>query len=299
VQGRIYIGEEQQASWAPKTGQLLLPFLDTIYVINRDGSHSEAHLHMPGHLTPYTGMHNYALSADGQWVAYSLYARDPKDKQPDGFGKLYLDLMLQKTSGSEPVRIATGTDNFVPAWHPNGTAIAYRSSVEHTFVATDVSGHKIESKTVFRRQLNIGDIQGQIIAAIDPRTMTLPLHRPQAEITQIRWDPQGNRLVFLYDGQLFLLNADGSDLHAVDMEGLAKDSKILSVAWSPSGKQFVFRSTFKAGELCKYNFIYKFETGHFPCVQGYHLFTSNTDGSGLKRITTDPEYSWSNLFWIQ
>ena len=285
----------QRSSWASQTGQLLLSLVDVIYLINRDGSYSEVHFKMPGHLDPYNGMSTYALTKDAKFVAYSLYTRDRNDKQEDKAGRLYLDLMYQKLEGSTPISIAKGSDKYMPDWSPDGTKIAFRTTIEQTFIASD---NKTVSKVESAKKLVIADISGQVIASIDPQTKKMPLAF-EAAIDEIRWDPSGNRLAFLYYGKLYLVNADGSDFRPIEFKEIDKESRILSFAWSPSGKQVVFRSTYEAREICNYNFIYRFEVGRFPCRQGYHLFTSNIDGSNVKKLTDDPDYRGSQLFWIQ
>jgi hypothetical protein len=286
----------QASSWAAQTGQLLLSLVGAIYLINRDGSYSEVHLKMPGHLAPYDGMSTYALTNDAQSVAYSLYTRDIGDRQPDGFGRLYTHLMYQKLEGSEPITISKDAVQYRPDWSPDGTKIAFRTTIEQTFVASD---GKTVSKVESEKKLVIADISGRVIVSVDPRDKKMPLRWPEAEVTEIRWDPNGNRLAFLYYGKLYMVNADGGDFKAIEFKEVDKESKIESFAWSPSGKQFVFRSTYKAREICNYNFIFHFEVGHFPCIQGSHLFTSNIDGSNLKQITGDPAYRVGRLFWIQ
>jgi|CXWL01.1.fsa_nt_gi Tol biopolymer transport system component len=276
--GNKYAPYDQRSSWAPQTGQFLLGLFDAIYLISRDGRHAEIHLRMPGKIAPYDGMHNYALTRSGQFVAYSLYTRDRNDAQQDAHGKLYTDLMYQKIEGSEPARISSDGYIFLPDWSPDGSKIAFTTKKEDNLV--------------------ISDINGQVLSSIEPAFKVRPSDL-RTRMSEIRWEPSGNRLAFIYNGKLYMVNVDGSNLRALEFQGFDEDIRINSFAWAPSGNRFVFRSTYKAGEICSYHIDYLLGPRPLPCIQGYHLFTSNIDGSKLKRITSDPEYRKSELHWIQ
>ena len=124
-------------------------------------------------------------------------------------------------------------------------------------------------------------------------------------ILELRWDPSGQRFAFNMgtERQLLVMNADGSELRAVQFKLLGfipQHLPVPSFAWSPDGRKFVFRSPYRATDICNYLAIgYRFETGSFPCVHGRNLFTSNVDGSELTRISHDFGYGMGELFWIR
>jgi Tol biopolymer transport system component len=123
-------------------------------------------------------------------------------------------------------------------------------------------------------------------------------------IQEIRWDPSGKHLAFLMGvpiPKIYVVNADGSATKMVEFDnliGINRDLSIRSFAWSPDGRQFVFRS--EAGSKCNYLALgYKFETGSFPCIYSRDLFTADVDGSHLTKVTSEPDYEFGELFWIQ
>ena len=97
-----------QAAWAPAARKLLYATHKSAYLVSTDGSATELHLQMPGTASLFDGMSGYAISADGLDVAYTLLIRDQSQKSlmpADGLGRLYTDLMVQRTEGSPPVSI--------------------------------------------------------------------------------------------------------------------------------------------------------------------------------------------------
>jgi hypothetical protein len=280
------VGVGQRASWAPGTGRLLFATIDQGLLIARDGTAMTLPVRMPGKLKPFAGMESYALSPDGQYVAYYLYTRDVGNLQSDGFGKLYVDLMYQKVAGSEPVSIMRETRPAAIAWNPDDTAIAY---------------------STYTGELVILDRSGKTLLSIHPGA-----HHREGDVTdaipEIRWSPNGRQIAFVMgpNRQLNLIDTDGSHLRVVDFTGAGRDTHdvpIVSFAWSPDGRRFAFRSRYQARRKCNEQAVgYVFETGNFPCLNGTNLFTSNIDGSALKRITPEQDDTYGGpgeLFWIQ
>jgi Tol biopolymer transport system component len=124
----------------------------------------------------------------------------------------------------------------------------------------------------------------------------------------IRWSPDGKTIGFIvwespFDQSkvtkyaLFVVNSDGSNLHAVNFA--QRDMNVTSFAWSPSGDRIVFRSDLRAKKVCNTNLSFYAETGHRPCRDAEHVYTSNIDGSSLKQITKEPEYRHGDLYWVQ
>ncbi len=258
-------------SYAQNAQQYLLARGGEIDLIQKSGSFSPLHLQMPGKLKPYQGMHDYALSSDGKFVAYSLYTRDQADKQPDGFGKLYMDLFYQRTEGSQPISLVSGLDidNYIPAWSPDGTKLAY-STRDGGFGIVDLNGHKLSSVSSPIQQIG----------------------SPQP-IMEIKWSPDGRKIGFLLKQKLYV--SDESGVKPVNFG--REDVQVNDFAWSPQGDQLTFHSNFEAGAQCVQNLAHKYETGGFPCLKMFFLYMANTDGTNLKRITNQAEYWPRDIFW--
>jgi dipeptidyl aminopeptidase/acylaminoacyl peptidase len=285
-----------RSSWAAKSRQLLLFLHDGVYLIDAGGSYKTINFHMPGQV-PYIDAFDFAATDDGRLIAFNVNSRDGSDKSPDvndpvaaKWGKLYLDLMYEDVQGSNPKTIVKGESVYSQAWSPDGTQIAYRRNVKKESAAS----------------LEVANIEGRVIFDLAPvHTLTV---QNQQFVQAIRWSPDGKSIGFIvwestFDDSkaskhtLFVVNADGSNLHAVHFA--PRDINVSTFAWSPSGKQIVFRSDFQAAKLCNRNLSFSVETGHRPCRDAEHVYTSNIDGSSLKQLTKDPEYRNGNLYWIQ
>lgn len=275
-----------RASWAPKTSQLLVAKLNEAFIISRDGAVSPLSLQMPGHLPSLQGIETYAMSLDGQSVVYYLYTRDTEERQPDGFGKLYVDLMVENLPNSPPVTIMRNTRPSALAWSPNGQEIAYGDYNGQLVVVTR-SGEKLLTVQVPQEPAPAG---GTIGYAED-----------------LKWTPDGKWLgVLVFPArQLYVLD-DKGDLRKRSIkspDSTPKELTVDSFSWSPDGRKLVFRSPYEAPEICnRLASGYEFETGHFPCLSGSNLFVSNANGTDTFKITSDPDYSYGSqgeLFWVQ
>ena len=310
---RVYLSSgDRRASWIPKTGQLLLALHNSVNLINRDGTCTKEIVQLPGFLTSYEDTDSFSVSQDAQLVAYHLYIRDgkdrrydPKDKLAENAGRLYTDVMYQKTGGAL-VSIAHDDFPHFPTLSPDGTKVAFVTKNEYQSLG---SGNFI-----------ISNVEGMVIYSSDAFHAISGGSGEKSNIDQIRWSPKGdkvgivvvtenwvpskfsNPIIYMspthsIKHNLYTINADGSDLKKVTIGD--KDMEVNRFAWSPSGDQIVFRSGSGKEEICSFNALYSIQTGHSPCIEGYHLFTSNIDGSNLKQILKEAEFGKGELFWIQ
>jgi hypothetical protein len=272
-----------QAAWAQGSRKLLYATHKSVHLVSTDGSASELHLQMPGKASLLDGMSAYAISADGQQVAYTLNARDRSQLQTDGFGKLYTDLMIQKSEGSPPITVWNDRSAVLEsAWRPDGAAIAHTDS-DHNLVVSDLNG-----KTLWSFHPGPPIKNGSIADFIQ----------------EIRWDPSGKHLAFLMGfpiQKVYVVNADGSGTKEVQFHGFPDTDRDLSIAkfaWSPDGRKFAFRS--QAGSTCNKSALgYKYETGNYPCIYSWNLMTADIDGSHVVKAIESPDYEFGELFWIQ
>ena len=275
-----------RAAWSPQAGNLFFGKLNEAYLISRDGSTRALSLQMPGHLKPFDGIETYAMSRDGRSIAYYLYTRDIGDRQSDGFGKLYVDLMVEKTAGSPPTSIMSNTRPSALAWSPDGKRIAYGTYDGQVVVLTS-SGMTLLSIQAGASGESAGNVAEMI--------------------RDLQWRPDGQQLgILLYPHRRLVLMDNKGALTKLEVKSTGlfkKDVTLNSFAWSPDGQRMVFRSAFEAAENCNHLALgYKFETGNFPCLNGSNLYTSNSDGTGLRRITAQTDYAYASqgeLFWIQ
>jgi hypothetical protein len=272
------------ADWAPTARQFFFATGESAHLVNLDGSAASLTPRMPGHLDALNGMSSYAVSADAKQIAYLLYVRDIGERQADGFGKLYADVMYQQSRGSPPTSIAHESGFVpVPSWRPDGAALAYVDRQNNVVVST---------------------LQGKALWSVHPGPPRNEGHFTDDFVTRIRWDPSGRRLAMLWGvalTHLSVVNADGTGIHEVVFRsGLraAQELRVRSFGWSPDGNEFLLHA--EAGTKCNYDALgYKFETGTFPCIGSRELYRSRADGSALTKVSPFLDYSFGDLFWIQ
>lgn len=285
-----------RSAWAAKSRQLLLAVHDGVYLVDAVGGYKKINFRMPRQV-PYIDAFDFAVSDDGRLIAFNVNSRDGSDKLPDAndpvaakWGKLYLDLMYEDVQGSSPKTIGKGESVYSKSWSSDRSRIAYRRNVKKESAAS----------------LEVANIDGSVIFNLTPlRTIAA---QNQQFVQGIRWSPDGKSIGFIVwevtfgDSKaskhtLFVVNADGSNLHAV--HSAPRDINVSAFAWSPSGKRIAFRSDFQAAKRCNTNLSFAIETGHRPCRNAEHVYTSNIDGLSLERLTKDPEHRNGNLYWIQ
>ncbi len=270
----------QRSSWASGAGELLFATSDHAYFINKSGRVQPLNLMMPGKLRPFDGMETYAISPDGELVSYYLYTRDQSDRQPDGFGKLYVDVMYQRIRGSAPITLMREERPMSLAWSRDAGRLAL-GTFDGKVLIMDRTGKQITALQVGQPVVN---------------------GRPRGSIYVIRWSPDGTRIGFVYestiDGGLYTAKSDGTAMQHIKFA--LGDMDLKSFDWSPDSRHLVFRSFFGAKEICNYQAIgYKFNTGSFPCIRGINLYVSNADGTEVRKIMPEPDYVSGELFWIQ
>lgn len=105
------------------------------------------------------------------------------------------------------------------------------------------------------------------------------------------WSPSGDRLIFqatrdeLQCDQIFVMNADGSD---IEMVSTGKGATTCGY-FLPDGESIVYASTHLAGDECPAR--PDRSQGYAWAVHpGYDVFRANADGSDLARLTDAPGY---------
>ena len=280
-----YNYSDKIASWASKSGQLILASHDSINLINRDGSYTKPNIKISRQYSDDSDSLAYrAISQDSQYIAYY---------------KIHTGLMYQKLDGSEPISIPILQGGAYPDWSPDNTMLAFADKF---------------------KILVVSDLKGRVIFSIDPpfKETNAPQHADFA-IEEIRWSPRGDKIGFIVyesywkvqnaiEKQFFIpsqtiresfytINTDGTSLERIKVGN--NDIDVNTFAWSPSGMKIAFRSDYDKQKICGHNLSFLIEASHLPCRDGYYLYTSNTDGSDVKRISKEPEYRKSELFWIQ
>jgi hypothetical protein len=300
-----------RASWASKQRRLLLAMKDDAYLVDETGHFDKINLKMPGVAIRYADADDFAISDDGSLVAFKLTTRDSGDKFADTndpytikLGRYYSDVFYEDIRGSAPITVArteirfdangkaSGKEMSVPAWSPDHKKVAYR------VVRYDKNG---------ALAIEISEIRENGIVSI--AAVNLPATSSNTGVEEIRWSPDGKKLGFIvfsisFDHSvqrvkhtLFTVTNDGGDLTTVRVG--TKDINVSAFAWSPEGDRIALRSDFEAKAICNHNLPFYLQAGVWPCRTSEHLFTSNADGTGLKRVSKEPAFRNGELFWIQ
>ena len=145
------------------------------------------------------------------------------------------EVYVMNADGSAQVRLTNDpADDFVAGWSPDGTTIFY------------VSGQRGTSEiNVTTREESSTHITG---------------------VGEPRWSPDGRKIVFWRDFDIYVINADGTGETQVTHDHRRKGS----AAWSPDGTRIAFTGSPDATEL------------------SLDIFVVNSDGSNLSQLTRDP-----------
>jgi Tol biopolymer transport system component len=209
-----------------------------LYVLNADGSRIR--------LT--TGENSGSFSPDGNMVVYDEWDRRDGDVVASG---LYV---VDSTGGTPTLLVAGGGRTRVSgaAWSPDGSRIA--------FITSTVVGHDIGG-TIDRETLSVVNADGTGRRVL--RDLGTEGRSPAAGAGGIVWSPDGSRLAFT-SGQIFVVNADGSELRRLTNEGYNYNP-----VWSPDGSTIAFTHDGPG------------ETGNPP---GEELFAMASDGTGMRSL---------------
>jgi len=226
------------------------------------------------------------VSPDGQSIAVASYIGG-------GWNGIY----LLDRFGKGHVKVV-GNSNFdgFPAWSPDGTKIAFRSTLHGPY------GDYGRIFIVNRDGTGLRQLTPEV-AATDYKFDDSP-----------SWSPDGKQLVFSRSGVLFLINADGTGLISTGVQGEVP-------AWSPDGTEIAFGSIGGGGDglwamdgrftprrlTAQVNdYMPRWSPdGHqilFQRLEGgvFQLYKMSADGSGATKLSTVPKHdsqaSWSPNF---
>jgi Tol biopolymer transport system component len=231
------------ANWSPD-GRKVIFMADLgggqkIWQVNADGSN----LHPLWSPPPDgTGIDDGpAFTPDGRSIIFTRCC--PKDSgyalwriNADGTG------LRKVTTEIVPPGVDGPSDN-LPQVSPDGTLIAFHRNVVTCSDPTDC-GNRIVT-------VNING--GNRVQLTDPAL--------DAQIPN--WSPDGKRIVFQAQGNVWAVNVDGSGLTQLTFDSGRSFSR--NPSYSPDGTKIIF--------------------GHAPSTGGRDLFTMNPDGTGVTQLT--------------
>jgi Tol biopolymer transport system component len=298
-----------QAAFPGKNGKIAvdvytiighLPGDPDIYTVNPDGSEATALTSSPG--ADYSSQP--AWSPDGTKIAFTrvLFRQPPAD-----CGFVCADVFVMNGDGTGVARLTNDGNSSGPSWSPDGSKLAfhrfpnsfgesgdgdiYTMRTDGTGVTQITSGPASDSKPAwsprgdeiaFDRYLDIpGDSRVDIHAVRpdgtgDRQIVGHPAANPN-------WSPDGSRIAYTSDGEVWTVNADGTGPRQLTSESSPNPEYIFlynsNPAWSPDGSKIAF--------------------GHSECGIGYcgdpGLETVNLDGTGRAALSRGGEPDWQPL----
>jgi TolB protein len=106
------------------------------------------------------------------------------------------------------------------------------------------------------------------------------------------WSPDGKRVAFQYKGDIYITNADGSNVIP-----LTNDPAVFqrNPVWSPDGKLIAFESLiYPSDETAGCLSYFDYEITRLQC--DWEIYIMNADGSGQFNLTNDPNWDSSPVW---
>jgi Tol biopolymer transport system component len=218
-----------------------------------------------------------AWSPNGKWIAFSGFV--------DGYKPYAFNIHIMKPDGTDVRQIThhrTGGASS-PSWSNDSTTIAYyvfEDGREHQIWIVDVTSGK-ETQLAINGTSPVwtssNEIVFEVYAGSHPLMIMDARFREPRECRlfqdgdwSIRWSPEGYKIAFIRDREIYVMESDGGNLKKIKSGPVAT-----GLSWSPDGRQLVFygsreRQAEKAGK---------------------EIYVIDCDGLNERKILANP---WSN-----
>ena len=228
-----------QPAWSPDRTRIAFsrrvttgPSVYDIYIMNADGTG----IVKVSNTTNTFGDSDPSWSPDGTRIVFTRNDSSHNDH-----------IYVMNADGSGAIALTTtGEDNKEPAWSPDGTKIAF------SYYDQNAGGSGIGYYDIYLMNTN-----GSGITKLTDSTASC--HFPS-------WSPDGTKIAFAREGNIYVINADGSGQNQLTTGNYLQDSYS---HWSPDGGKIVF-SRYSEG----------------------NIYSMNPDGSAITLLTSGYDPAW-------
>lgn len=222
----------------------------------------------------------FELSPDEDYIVFS-------GTQAGGGDRLLQLWKIAAEGGGSPIKITSGgaSDFYYPTFTKDGNYIVYASEGQLWKVRSDGAGGKMRipgtgngtdtsphvssnNKLVFNSVQYANQASG-----VGAKYLIWTCNMDGGELTQIkegsqpRWSPDGQKIVFSHQDEIWIVNADGTNLTQLTNTGLIQEAL---PSFSPDGSRIVYASN--EGK------------NNRPSLD-WNVWTMNADGSNKTQIT--------------
>jgi len=212
-------------------------------------------------------------SPDGKWIAFH--------EVPEGYELYASNIYIMDLNGKKVKQLTQHTDGAAacPTWSPDSNRIAYslwKDQVHQIWTIDIESLHKkqltyegsngypvciLSNEIIFFKE----DLSPQKIFIMDSEGQN------QREFNiffegdkEPMWSRDGSKIVFIRNGNICMMNSDGTNLQTIQIKEGA-----IEVSWSPDAQKITYSSRKRQG-------------------YGAEIYVVDIDGSNEKRITESP-----------
>ena len=201
--------DAQDPAWSPDCSRIVYSDRSELWTMNNDGTN-------PQRLTAHDGSHadGPSWSPDGSQIAYT---RGQRNDDGHWFSHIY----VVNADGTGRTNVSKGDVwDAQPSWSPDGVRIAFQRR----------SGEARDSEGNFTNQSQ------RIMVTNADGTGLVTLTTGSVWYGSPAWSPDGNRIAYVAQGVIWLVDPDGSNAERVIGGAFSEGG----LSWSPDGRRIAF-----------------------------------------------------------